>query len=460
MGEGRATSSASMAHKTNHSRARCKPPSALRNWPRLDSGRLANRLPQNNKPARGRDVMKFGIFYELQLPRPWQAGDELRLYQDALTQLETADRLGYDYAWVVEHHFLEEYSHSPSPESFLAAASQRTKNIRLGHGIFQLTTNHPARVAERVAVLDLLSNGRCEFGMGESASITELEPFGVAIENKREIFEEAVRAIMPMFKDGPSEHHGKYFNMPLRHVMPKPMQKPHPPLWVACSQLDTLAKCGEWGMGGLGFRLVWADAAHAWVHAYYNAFVKRQKKLADYQTNPNIALVSFFMCAKTDEEARARADGATFFQFALRFYGASQNRQRPAPGTVNMWDEYNKWKRDNPEAQEAALRGGLIGSPETIARKLRRFRTSHIDQVILLNQAGKNSHEHICESLELFAHEVMPEFEHDPEHDAWKAGVMSGAIKLEEIDTEAFKDRYGKLAVNVVPPASKVAAAG
>ena len=122
--------------------------------------------------------MKFGIFYELQLPRPWQQGDELGLYQNALTQLETADRLGYDHAWVVEHHFLEEYSHSPSPESFLAAASQRTKKIRLGHGIIQLTTNHPARVAERVAVLDLLSNGRCEFGMGESASITELTPFG------------------------------------------------------------------------------------------------------------------------------------------------------------------------------------------------------------------------------------------------------------------------------------------
>ena len=129
--------------------------------------------------------MKFGIFYELQLPRPWQAGDELKLYQDALTQLETADRLGYDYAWVVEHHFLEEYSHSPSPESFLAAASQRTKMIRLGHGIFQLTTNHPARVAERVAVLDLLSNGRCEFGMGESASITELTPFGRDMESKQ-----------------------------------------------------------------------------------------------------------------------------------------------------------------------------------------------------------------------------------------------------------------------------------
>src|SRR5881628_2981542 len=117
--------------------------------------------------------MKFGIFYELQLPRPWEPGGELRLYQNALDQVELADARGYDYAWVVEHHFLEEYSHSPAPEVFLGAASQRTRRIRLGHGIIQLTTSHPARVAERVAVLDLLSHGRVELGIGESATTIE-----------------------------------------------------------------------------------------------------------------------------------------------------------------------------------------------------------------------------------------------------------------------------------------------
>lgn len=389
--------------------------------------------------------MKFGIFYELQLPRPWEPRSELALYQNALAQVELADRCGYDYAWMVEHHFLEEYSHCPSPESFLAAASQRTRDIRLGHGILQLTTNHPARVAERVAVLDLLSNGRCEFGMGESASITELEPFGRAMEDKRDVFDEAVEAIFPMFRNGGSEHHGKYFDIPLRNVVPKPVQKPHPPIWMACSQLDTIERAGRCGMGALGFQFVSADAAHAWVHAYYNAITKRLKKLADYVINPNIALVSFFMCCRTDEEARARADGATFFQFALRFYGQSSNRQRPAPGAVNMWDEYNAWKRANPDAQEAALRSGLIGSPDTIRRKLAKFESSHIDQVILLNQAGKNSHEHICESLELFAREVMPEFQgRHAANDAWKAEVMSGHLRLAEIDTAAFTDRYGK----------------
>src|SRR5262249_20777634 len=136
--------------------------------------------------------MKFGIFYELQLPRPWGPDSEWRLYHDALSELELPDQLGYDYAWEVEHDFLEEYSHSPAPQAFLRAASQRPRNIRLGHGIMQLTTNHPAKVAERVSVLDLISNGRVELGMGEIASITELEPFNVTMETKRAIWEDAV----------------------------------------------------------------------------------------------------------------------------------------------------------------------------------------------------------------------------------------------------------------------------
>src|ERR1700710_2740622 len=291
--------------------------------------------------------MKFGIFYELQCPRPWEAATEHQLYQNALTQVELADKLGYHYAWEVEPHFLEEYSHSPQPEVFLAAASQRTKNIRLGHGIIQLTTNHPARVAEKVACLDLVSNGRVEFGMGEGASITELGPFNRQMEDKQAVWEDGVRCVLPMFKDGGWQYDGPYFKFPLRNVLPKPVQKPHPPLWVACSQLETLEMAGRRGLGALGFQFLSADAAFAWVHAYYNAFTKRQEKLCDYVTNPNIALVSYFMCAETDEEARRRADGATFFQFALRFFGSSSGRTRPDPYTVNIWDEYNNWKAAN-----------------------------------------------------------------------------------------------------------------
>src|SRR5919206_4794860 len=143
--------------------------------------------------------MRFGIFYEHQLPRPWEDHSEEKLLNDALEQVELADKVGIDYVWEVEHHFLEEYSHSSAPEVFLAAASQRTKNIRLGHGIIQLTTNHPARVAERVSSLDLVSGGRVEMGIGEGGSATELHPFDCTFHDKREVWEEAAQCLIPMF---------------------------------------------------------------------------------------------------------------------------------------------------------------------------------------------------------------------------------------------------------------------
>ena len=378
--------------------------------------------------------MKFGIFYEHQLPRPWSERAEYELLQNSLDEVELADRLGYDYAWEVEHHFLEEYSHSSAPEVFLAAASQRTNQIRLAHGIIQLTTHHPARVAERVSTLDLLSHGRVEFGIGEGSSITELHPFDRRFRDKRAVWEDAVRALIPMFTSEAHEYHGEFFDFPLRNVLPKPYQKPHPPLWVACSQIDTIEMAGRRGMGALGFQFVSADAATAWVSAYYNSYVNKLDKLADYTTNPNIAVVSGFMCAETDEEAQRKADGWTFFQFALRFYSTHGTID---PGSVSLWDEYTKWRK-TPKGQQPQ-NTGLIGSPDTLRRKLKKFEESNVDQVILLNQAGNNKHTDIVDSLELFAREVMPEFHaREPEHQAWKSAVLAGEIELEEIDTDPF----------------------
>src|SRR4051812_2074568 len=141
--------------------------------------------------------MRFGIFYEHQLPRPWAPGDEEKLLAEALEQVEIADRVGVDYVWEVEHHFLEEYSHPAAPEVFLAAASQRTSRIRLGHGIVQIPppVNHPARVAERIATLDLVSHGRVDFGTGESSSGAELGGFLVDRERKRGMWEDRMEAI-------------------------------------------------------------------------------------------------------------------------------------------------------------------------------------------------------------------------------------------------------------------------
>src|ERR1700682_2477232 len=179
--------------------------------------------------------MRFGIFYEHQLPRPWAEDDELKLFQDALDQVALADGLGFDYAWEVEHHFLEEYSHSSAPEVFLAAAAARTTSIRLGHGIRQVIPNykHPARTAECLATLDIVSTGRVDFGFGEGATRLELGGFGIKAKEKRAMALEAAEQIANMMVLDPySGFAGQYFSMPCRNVLPKPMQSPHPPIWM------------------------------------------------------------------------------------------------------------------------------------------------------------------------------------------------------------------------------------
>ena len=173
--------------------------------------------------------MRFGIFYEHQLPRPWTEQSEAQLLAQTLEQVELADGLGIDYVWEVEHHFLEEYSHSSAPEVFLAAASQRTTSIRLGHGIVNVmpSVNHPARVAERIATLDLISGGRVEFGTGESSSAAELGGFLVDREHKREMWQEAVGAISRMLTETPfAGIDGAHIQMPPRNVVPKPSEAP------------------------------------------------------------------------------------------------------------------------------------------------------------------------------------------------------------------------------------------
>ena len=284
--------------------------------------------------------MRFGVFYEHQLPRPWDDGSEQRLFQDALAQVELADRLGIDYAWEVEHHFLEEYSHSSAPEVFLAAASQRTQRIRLGHGIVLMPPgyNHPARVAERLATLDLVSNGRVEWGTGESASRAELEGFGVTPAERRAMWRETTEQVANMLALDPYPgHQGKYFSMPVRNVVPKPVQKPHPPLWVACSNRETIHLAAQLGMGALTFAFIDPAEAKHWVDDYYETF-KRECVPIGHAVNPNIAMVTGFSCHRDADEARRRGtDGFRFFQFALGHHYVFGTHR---PGRTDIWAKY------------------------------------------------------------------------------------------------------------------------
>ncbi len=392
--------------------------------------------------------MKFGLFYEHQLPRPWDDESEHTLLKDTLEQVELADRLGIDYVWEVEHHFLEEYSHSSAPEVFLAAASQRTSRIRLGHGIVQLpfNFNHTARVAERIATLDLVSDGRVEFGTGEASSEAELGGFLIDRAEKRAQWDEALDAVTRMFVEKPfAGYDGEFFRMPVREVVPKPLQKPHPPLWVACSRHETIHLAATKGLGALSFSFIEAAEAKAWADDYYATLASDECVPGGFAVNPNLAVVLPMMCHPDEETAIERGlDGAHFFGYSLgHFYAFGSHK----PGRTNVWDEFEEkrdlfgFRRQTAaqtggtlaaqlfEEQMGALRGA-IGTPDQIRELLRSYEDAGIDQVIFVSQAGRNRHEHICESLELFASEVMPEFaEREPEHTKAKLERLGPAME-------------------------------
>src|SRR5919199_1349824 len=348
--------------------------------------------------------MKFALFYEMQLPKPldqdqWGPDDERRIVQETLEQIELADRLGYDYVFFAEHHFLEEYCHSSAPEIVLAAAAARTRNIRLGQGIVQMPPriNHPVRIAERIATLDLVSNGRVEFGTGEGATHTELEGFDMSYADKKDAWEEATRECLRMMTMTPYPgYEGAFFRMPERNVIPKPLQKPHPPVWVATT--------GQ-------------------------------------AMNPAVGTMGNMFCAPTNEEALAKGlSGAQYFGFVFGWIHGHQHF-----GRDNVYREFRR-RRDDAAAdqQEAATalepeeegarilyrmgrQGLFMGSPEYIRNNLRGFEAAHLDLVLLFTQQGDRSHADIMASLELFATEVMPEFkERHPLQQRWRQQQLQG----------------------------------
>ena len=351
--------------------------------------------------------MRFGVFYELQLPKPWTEGAEHRLVQEAVEQVQLADRLGIDYAWAVEHHFLDEYSHCSASDVFLSALAAKTENIRVGFGIRQVIPNynHPSRTAESIAMLDLLSNGRVDFGIGEGATRLELHGYGIPAKDKRAMsFEAAEQIANMMVMDPYPGYEGKSFSMPCRNVLPKPFQKPHPPMWLACTNRKTIEVAARNGLGALAFTFVDSEEARSWADTYYSIIKSDECVPLGHRVNANIAVVAgFSLHEDADEAFRRGADGFAFFRYAVNALVANDTR----PGRSRLWEEYEAL-RDGRDLPMIVAPG--IGTPAQFSDHIRDFQTAGVDQIIFLQQGGKNRHEHICAGLELFADRVLPQF--------------------------------------------------
>ena len=355
--------------------------------------------------------VKFGIFYEHSVSRPWSEISEWRAYHQALEQICLADELGFDQVWEVEHHFLEEYSHSSAPEVFLTAAAAQTKNIHICQGIALCLpeVNHPARIAERAAALDIISNGRLEFGTGRSATWTELGGFHVEPDDTKEQWDEVIRAIPRMWTEEAFEWKGKYFSMPARNVLPKPVQKPHPPMWVAVSSPETAIQAAERGMGLLGVAFGTPEAYEQRVRDY-RRIIQSADPVGQFVNNQVNAL-GWMYCGESEEEAqRVGGPGAmAFMDAAAHLSGVGAVYPSPAYGSQASAIQL----RNRPGDVTASLQQrGTIGTPDQAIEALRRWEEIGADRMVfLINFDQVIPHEKILASLKRFAAEVMPAFE-------------------------------------------------
>jgi alkanesulfonate monooxygenase SsuD/methylene tetrahydromethanopterin reductase-like flavin-dependent oxidoreductase (luciferase family) len=367
--------------------------------------------------------MRFGIFYELSVPRPWTPEAERSVYMNALEQVRLADELGFDQVWAVEHHFLEEYSHCSSPELFLTACAMQTKNIRVGHGIVICVPqiNHPVRIAERAAVLDILSGGRLEMGTGRSATWTELGGFRAHPDETKKSWDEYVRCLPRMWMDEYFGFEGTYFSMPPRAVLPKPYQRPHPPLWVAVSSPGTELDAADRGMGAVGVS--------------FNTFKSQEEKVKEYRRriencDPVGAFVTNQMNAVNmmychDDMNEGVATGlnfaGTFNYLAAQFDMAREMWPTKAYPSAGLLPGLRAQASSSPGEAKAPPEGIAIGNPDHITKELKKWEACGVDRVcFMLNAAEVIPQEKVLASLRLFAKEVMPHFD-----DAFSPGVAA-----------------------------------
>ena len=355
--------------------------------------------------------MKFGLMYEIQIPEPFYDGVEYERYHQVLAQAQLADEVGFDYFWTVEHHFLREFSHCSAPEVLYGTISQRTKRIRIGHAVALLPGqyNHPVRVAERAAVLDILSDGRVDLGTGRSTTLIEMDGFQVNPEETRAQWDEAIRMIPRMWTEDPFSHEGNYFHIPPRSVIPKPVQKPHSPLWVACSQPNSFKVAGEMGLGILCFNL----GGHAQLEervGLYREGLKHADPVGSF-VNDQLAALCLIHVGEDDDEARrvGAPEGAWFVEKAVELYQPWKGRDVPDSYkfavTAVEEERVEKTAQDHMESGAFAM-----GNPDTVIKVLKGYQDAGVDQVLCFMQMGHLPHFRIMDSIKLFGRHVIPYF--------------------------------------------------
>jgi alkanesulfonate monooxygenase SsuD/methylene tetrahydromethanopterin reductase-like flavin-dependent oxidoreductase (luciferase family) len=352
--------------------------------------------------------MKFGLMTQLQLPKPWTETSEREAFWHCIDQAAAGEQAGFDYFWITEQHFFIEIGHCPTPEMVLAAIGQRTTRMRLGFGVILVPLHNPFFVAERVATLDVLSNGRCEFGAGRGTSPYVVEGLGFDPAKGRDMGREAMEAILRMLEsDLFPGYEGEHYRLPPRHVIPRPVQRPHPPIWVAASALESWRYSGAQGFGCIGVTRNTPAETAPFVTAYREAI--RNADASTLVARVKNDQTGVFAISCVDQDDRRGRDLAC--AAARWYYGdndAELNRVRFATdGGLNRVSDKIAGRSNDQLIEDAMAIGG---NPDTVCRQIEQWARIGIDQFIFFLQAGHTTHDQVMRSIELIGRHVIPRF--------------------------------------------------
>ncbi len=384
--------------------------------------------------------MEFSLAYEMQRPTM----DDHAVIEETIEQCILADEMGFDAVWFVEHHFLTTFSMSPCPEIILTAIAAQTKRIRLGFGVVILPYHHPIRVAERIAMLDHISNGRVEFGTGRSAPY---EQTGMGIDPRltREMWEESISMIPKIWESETFEWEGRFWSVPPREVLPKPYQKPHPPIWVASLQPATYQLAAEKGIGVMALGVNAPSVLEPHIQAYRET-IKSANPVGSTVTNRWLSSC-FGFCGEDDQQAKELSakslkaffgpgrpyvqDQKDVYARLLEQWGGvpdhlAQNFSRfvevkpEAEGTnggptsgldlsggnalaQRIWEEF--------DAETMANRGIIVaGDPESCIKAVKLHEATGVDQIQFLLATETIGHQDVMKAIEMFGKHVIPAF--------------------------------------------------
>ena len=375
--------------------------------------------------------MEVGVFHGASVgPRPWDETEPARIRYDVEIGV-AADAAGFDTFWAPEHHCLEEYSHSSSSHLMCLAVGMRTERIRLVTGIFNLCPpiNHPVRVAEQIALIDVLTNGRIELGTGRGSGSTEVATFGLRNDETRAMWEESIRAIPKMWTQDLFSWEGEHFSVPERTILPRCVQQPHPPLWVTASNPPTVERAARLGLGVAVFSF--SDPADlAPLVDVYKRTIEDAEPVGAF-VNDKIMTICPALCTADGDEARriyaergsdSAAPFSVYFDTIPANAEALADEPQPIPQT-RLRELIRARRAADPLAgapmpvgeitPEFCLQNGLcIGNPAEVLASMRRFESVGIDQLVVVPsigfQQGPEAHARSLESIRLMGDQVLP----------------------------------------------------